>query len=193
MSSPLPSASASEEDGMDLKTSQQKKKKNEKRRALAPSTDHTLTIVNTERNATTTTINSNSNKHQRCGDKHSIEQYQPGSIVKVSLRNFMTYQQVELVPGPDLNVLIGPNGTGKSSFVCAICLGLNGPSNLLGNEISISFLVSYTFCSFCSFIRLFVVNLLIRSMYRQSEGTRRVREERRTKGCNRDYFEIVQR
>ena len=191
MSSPLPSASASEEDGMDLKTSQQKKKKNEKRRALAPSTDHTLTIVNTERN--TINSNSNSNKHQRCGDKHSIEQYQPGSIVKVSLRNFMTYQQVELVPGPDLNVLIGPNGTGKSSFVCAICLGLNGPSNLLGNEISISFLVSYTFCSFCSFIRLFVVNLLIRSMYRQSEGTRRVREERRTKGCNRDYFEIVQR
>ena len=191
MSSPLPSASASEEDRMDLKTSQQKKKKNEKRRALAPSTDHTLTIVNTERN--TINSNSNSNKHQRCGDKHSIEQYQPGSIVKVSLRNFMTYQQVELVPGPDLNVLIGPNGTGKSSFVCAICLGLNGPSNLLGNEISISFLVSYTFCSFCSFIRLFVVNLLIRSMYRQSEGTRRVREERRTKGCNRDYFEIVQR
>ena len=31
-----------------------------------------------------------------------------------------------------LNVVIGPNGTGKSTILCAICLGLGGQPPLLG-------------------------------------------------------------
>ena len=50
--------------------------------------------------------------------------YQPGSIVRVKLANFVTYTAVEFFPGPSLNMVIGPNGTGKSTLVCAICLGL---------------------------------------------------------------------
>ena len=50
----------------------------------------------------------------------------------------MTYSSVSLTPGPDLNVLIGPNGTGKSSFVCAIALGLNGKTELLGRAKELS-------------------------------------------------------
>ena len=54
--------------------------------------------------------------------------YQPGSIVRVKLANFVTYTAVEFFPGPSLNMIIGPNGTGKSTLVCAICLGLGwGP------------------------------------------------------------------
>ena len=54
--------------------------------------------------------------------------HQPGSIVRVKLANFVTYTAVEFFPGPSLNMVIGPNGTGKSSLVCAICLGLGwGP------------------------------------------------------------------
>ncbi|KAK3581703.1 hypothetical protein CHS0354_031101 [Potamilus streckersoni] len=34
--------------------------------------------------------------------------------------------------GPYLNVIIGPNGTGKSTIVCAICLGLGGKTSFLG-------------------------------------------------------------
>jgi hypothetical protein len=52
------------------------------------------------------------------------EEYQPGSIVRVKLENFVTYTAVEFFPGPSLNMVIGPNGTGKSTLVCAICLGL---------------------------------------------------------------------
>lgn len=53
----------------------------------------------------------------------------PGSIVRVKLTNFVTYTSAECHPGPRLNMVIGPNGTGKSTFVCAICLGLGwGPS-----------------------------------------------------------------
>ena len=31
-----------------------------------------------------------------------------------------------------LNVVVGPNGTGKSTILCAICLGLGGQPPLLG-------------------------------------------------------------
>ncbi|EFQ97189.1 chromosomes protein 5 structural maintenance [Nannizzia gypsea CBS 118893] len=55
----------------------------------------------------------------------------PGSIVRVKLTNFVTYTSAECHPGPRLNMVIGPNGTGKSTFVCAICLGLGwGPAYL---------------------------------------------------------------
>ena len=51
-------------------------------------------------------------------------EHQPGSNVRGKLRNFVTYTAVEFFPGPNLNMVIGPNGTGKSTLVCAICLGL---------------------------------------------------------------------
>ncbi|KAL8668398.1 MAG: hypothetical protein Q9168_006969, partial [Polycauliona sp. 1 TL-2023] len=61
----------------------------------------------------------------------SKTKHQPGSIVRVRLANFVTYTAVEFLPGPSLNMVIGPNGTGKSTLVCAICLGLGwGPQHL---------------------------------------------------------------
>ncbi|KAL7792640.1 hypothetical protein V8C37DRAFT_380180 [Trichoderma ceciliae] len=57
--------------------------------------------------------------------------FQPGALVRVSVQNFVTYEKAEFLPGPNLNMVIGPNGTGKSSLVCAICLGLGySPKNL---------------------------------------------------------------
>ena len=50
--------------------------------------------------------------------------YQPGSLIRIKLTNFVTYTAAEFHPGPSLNMIIGPNGTGKSTLVCAICLGL---------------------------------------------------------------------
>ena len=49
-----------------------------------------------------------------------------------------TYDAVEFRTGPHLNVIIGPNGTGKSSIVCAICLGLAGKTNILGRQKEIA-------------------------------------------------------
>ncbi|CZT05662.1 related to structural maintenance of chromosome protein (SMC) [Rhynchosporium agropyri] len=57
--------------------------------------------------------------------------FQPGAIIRVKLRNFVTYESAEFFPGPSMNMVIGPNGTGKSSLVCAICIGLGwGTINL---------------------------------------------------------------
>ena len=38
----------------------------------------------------------------------------------------MTHKHVEIRPSSRINLLLGHNGTGKSSIVCAICLGLGG-------------------------------------------------------------------
>ena len=60
------------------------------------------------------------------------EVHKPGAIVRIKVKNFVTYSGAEFKCGPSLNMIIGPNGTGKSTLVCAICLGLGWPPNCLG-------------------------------------------------------------
>uniref|UniRef100_A0A672S6Y5 Structural maintenance of chromosomes protein 5 n=1 Tax=Sinocyclocheilus grahami TaxID=75366 RepID=A0A672S6Y5_SINGR len=55
-----------------------------------------------------------------------------GAILRISMHNFLTYDHSEVFPGPKLNMIVGANGTGKSSIVCAICLGLAGKTAVLG-------------------------------------------------------------
>lgn len=55
-----------------------------------------------------------------------------GAVLKLRLENFLTFDRVVIHPKPELNVMVGPNGTGKSSIVCAICLGLGGSTTILG-------------------------------------------------------------
>ncbi|ELR03474.1 structural maintenance of chromosomes protein [Pseudogymnoascus destructans] len=65
------------------------------------------------------------------GKGHSQDGFQPGAITRVKVNNFVTYEDAVFNPGPNLNMVIGPNGTGKSSLVCAICIGLGyGAANL---------------------------------------------------------------
>ncbi|KAM9455805.1 structural maintenance of chromosomes protein 5 [Clarias gariepinus] len=58
--------------------------------------------------------------------------FMDGSIVRITMHNFLTYDHSEVFPGPNLNMIVGANGTGKSSIVCAICLGLAGKTAVLG-------------------------------------------------------------
>lgn len=53
--------------------------------------------------------------------------YVAGSVVRIKCINFMTYDHVEFRPGPHLNMILGPNGTGKSSIAAAIAIGLAFP------------------------------------------------------------------
>lgn len=58
--------------------------------------------------------------------------YKPGSILKVVMHNFMTHSNAVIRPKQRLNIVIGANGTGKSTVLNAICLGLGGDPKLLG-------------------------------------------------------------
>lgn len=62
----------------------------------------------------------------------------PGSIIKLIVNNIMTYRHAVIEPGARLNLVLGPNGTGKSSFVCAICVGLGGSLKLLGRADNVT-------------------------------------------------------
>ncbi|XP_072306194.1 structural maintenance of chromosomes protein 5 [Eucyclogobius newberryi] len=67
-------------------------------------------------------------KNRPEGDQRFVE----GSIVRITMKNFLTYDFSVVYPGPNLNMIVGANGTGKSSIVCAICLGLAGKTAVLG-------------------------------------------------------------
>lgn len=57
--------------------------------------------------------------------------FKPGYIIHVKVWNFTTYTYGEFNLSPTLNMIIGPNGTGKSTLVSAICLGLGGRIDLI--------------------------------------------------------------
>uniref|UniRef100_A0A0N5B0J5 Structural maintenance of chromosomes protein 5 n=1 Tax=Syphacia muris TaxID=451379 RepID=A0A0N5B0J5_9BILA len=61
-----------------------------------------------------------------------------GSITKIIFHNFLTFDDLVFVPGPNLNVVIGPNGNGKSSIICGICLAVGGDPKVLGRSTRIS-------------------------------------------------------
>jgi hypothetical protein len=63
-------------------------------------------------------------------DEYAEDAHQPGSLVRIKLTNFVTYTAAEFHLGPSLNMIIGPNGTGKSTLVCAMCLGLGWSSQV---------------------------------------------------------------
>ncbi|KAI4468867.1 structural maintenance of chromosomes protein 5 [Holotrichia oblita] len=62
----------------------------------------------------------------------------PGVILKISVTNFVTYTYAEMYPGPHLNMIVGPNGTGKSTMVAAIILGLGGNPKTVGRGTKVS-------------------------------------------------------
>lgn len=62
--------------------------------------------------------------------------FNPGAVVRVKMKNFLTFDEAEVFPGPRLNVVIGPNGTGKSSLTHAICLACAGESKDTGRARS---------------------------------------------------------
>ena len=71
-------------------------------------------------------VQSHSYNDGRVVDANDLPIYRNGSIKRVKLHNFMTYDDCVFEPGPGLNLVLGPNGTGKSSIVSALCIGLAG-------------------------------------------------------------------
>lgn len=51
---------------------------------------------------------------------------------------YRAFDSIELRPKNKLNLIIGANGSGKSTFVCAIVLGLGGKPNIIGRSPNVS-------------------------------------------------------
>lgn len=58
-------------------------------------------------------------------------EFKAGNIIRLRIWNFTTYSYGVFNLSPSLNMIIGPNGTGKSTFVAAVCLGLGGKIDLI--------------------------------------------------------------
>lgn len=91
------------------------------------------------------------------------DDYLPGNIVEIEIRNFMTFNHLVCKPGSRLNLVIGPNGSGKSSLVCAIALGLGGEPQVINATLYFhdfvvfqQLLTLWFFCSFLEGLRLLV-------------------------------------
>ncbi|KAI0385176.1 P-loop containing nucleoside triphosphate hydrolase protein [Hypomontagnella monticulosa] len=84
-------------------------------------------------------------KSESSPSHHAIasDEFHAGAIVRVLVENFVTYEHAEFHPGPNLNMVIGPNGTGKSSLVCAICLGLGYHPKHLGRASNVGEFVKH--------------------------------------------------
>jgi len=70
-------------------------------------------------------------KRRKLADTFDPDDFAPGAIYRLTMHNFMTYSHAELSPpGPRLNCIVGPNGTGKSSVVNALAIVLGGSLRL---------------------------------------------------------------
>lgn len=59
-------------------------------------------------------------------------------FLKILFTNNRTYDELKFYPGDHLNIITGPNGTGKSSIVAAIILGCGGEPALLSRSKTVS-------------------------------------------------------
>ncbi|KAG8183406.1 hypothetical protein JTE90_008303 [Oedothorax gibbosus] len=63
-----------------------------------------------------------------------MDRFKAGRIARIKVKGFMTYDDLELIPKHGLNMIIGLNGSGKSSIMSAICLGLGGKPQYTGKS-----------------------------------------------------------
>ena len=50
--------------------------------------------------------------------------YKNGAIRRIQLTDFMTHQSFDMEPHPKINIISGVNGSGKSSILLGIAVGL---------------------------------------------------------------------
>ncbi|GFY73526.1 structural maintenance of chromosomes protein 5 [Trichonephila inaurata madagascariensis] len=72
-----------------------------------------------------------------------MEGYKGGRITRIKLKGFMTYDEIDLKPKRGLNLIVGLNGSGKSSIMSAICLGLGGKPQFTGRSFQTSDFISF--------------------------------------------------
>ncbi|EGT51085.1 CBN-SMC-5 protein [Caenorhabditis brenneri] len=68
----------------------------------------------------------------------NYQEFPDGSILRMVFHNFLTYEHTCFIPTQNLNMILGHNGSGKSSIICGICLACGGSPKTLGRSEKIS-------------------------------------------------------
>ena len=62
----------------------------------------------------------------------NFSNYPKGALLSITLENFMIHDRLRLEFGSSCNLIMGPNGNGKSSILCGLVIGLGGdPKKIL--------------------------------------------------------------
>ncbi|KRX43873.1 Structural maintenance of chromosomes protein 5 [Trichinella murrelli] len=76
-------------------------------------------------------------KLKATGCRYDTKYFYPGAICSIKLENFMIHDNFLMHPGPDLNMVFAPNGTGKSAILCAVCLVFGGTPKIIGRSAKV--------------------------------------------------------
>ncbi|CAP24184.1 Protein CBR-SMC-5 [Caenorhabditis briggsae] len=68
----------------------------------------------------------------------NYQDFPDGSLLRVVFHNFLTYEHTSFIPTASLNMILGHNGSGKSSIICGICLACGGSPKTLGRSEKIT-------------------------------------------------------
>lgn len=66
-----------------------------------------------------------------------IFQSKAGKIKKILMRNFMCHDAMEVILNPNVNFIVGRNGSGKSAILAALTVGLGARANITSRGASI--------------------------------------------------------
>jgi len=80
----------------------------------------------------------NKNKPLFDPPQYDDSRFAKGSIKRIKLKDFVAFDKIIIYPGPGPNLILGTNGSGKSSIVAAIgiCLGTNPECIIRGSKYS---------------------------------------------------------
>ncbi|XP_063591742.1 structural maintenance of chromosomes protein 5-like [Penaeus indicus] len=69
--------------------------------------------------------------------------FKTGNICRIYIKDFLTFDEIEVRPKPHLNFIMGPNGSGKSTILCAICICLGGKPAVTGRGKEVTDYIKY--------------------------------------------------
>ena len=65
------------------------------------------------------------------------DEAKPGKITKILMRNFMCHDALEIILNPNVNFIVGRNGSGKSAILTALTVGLGARANVTSRGASV--------------------------------------------------------
>ncbi|XP_012142309.2 structural maintenance of chromosomes 6 isoform X1 [Megachile rotundata] len=68
---------------------------------------------------------------------HFTEECKTGKIQKILIRNFMCHDALEVTLNPNVNFIVGRNGSGKSAILTALTVGLGARANITSRGASV--------------------------------------------------------